>query len=152
MRAVLDHVGIAVKDLGAALAFYRDALGLEIEAPEEVAAQHVRAHFIPVGESKDREGGAPGVKLELLEATAPESAIAKYVERRGPGLHHITLRVDDIAAALAQLRARGARLIDEQPRPGAEGGLVAFIHPASAHGVLVELKQAPVRRRASAAP
>src|SRR3954463_2760716 len=141
MKATLDHVGIAVKDLAAALTFYRDALGLEVEPPEEVTSQRVRAHFVPVGDAK----------LELLEATAPESAIAKYVEKRGPGLHHITLRVDDIAAALAQLRARGARLIDEQPRPGAEGGLVAFIHPASAHGVLVELKQAPVRSRASAA-
>jgi len=132
VNATLDHVGIAVKDLAAALAFYRDALGLEIDAPEEVAAQRVRAHFVPVGESK----------LELLEATAPESAIAKYVDKRGPGLHHITLRVDDIAEAVAQVKARGARMIDEQPRPGAEGALVAFIHPSSAHGVLVELKQA----------
>ena len=131
MRAVLDHIGIAVKDLGAALAFYRDALGLEIEAPEDVASQRVRAHFIPVGESK----------LELLEPTSAESPIAKYVEKRGPGLHHITLRVDDIAAAMAQLKARGARLIDEQPRPGAEGALIAFVHPTAAHGVLVELKQ-----------
>src|SRR5947207_11038185 len=111
MRAILDHIGIAVKDLAAALAFYRDALGLEIEPPEEVASQRVRAHFVPVGESK----------LELLEPTAPESPIAKYVENRGPGLHHITLRVDDIAAAVAQLKGRGARLIDDQPRPGAEG-------------------------------
>jgi len=132
MKAILDHVGIAVKDLAAALAFYRDALGLEIEAPEEVASQRVRAHFLPVGEAK----------LELLEATAPDSPIAKYTDKRGPGLHHITLRVDDIRAALAQLRARGARLIDEQPRPGAEHSLVAFVHPSSAHGVLVELKQA----------
>ena len=132
MKAVLDHVGIAVQDLAAALAFYRDALGLEIEAPEEVASQRVRAHFLPVGDAK----------LELLEATAPDSPIAKYVDTRGPGLHHITLRVDDIHAALAQLKARGARLIDEQPRPGAEGALVAFVHPAAAHGVLVELKQA----------
>src|SRR5947207_15694172 len=132
MRAVLDHIGIAVKDLRAALAFYRDALGLEVEAPEEVASQAVRAYFVPVGESN----------LELLEATAPESAIARYVDKRGPGLHHITLRVDDIVAALAQLKARGVRLVDEQPRPGAEGALVAFIHPSSAHGVLVELKQA----------
>ena len=131
MKAILDHVGIAVKDLGAALAFYRDALGLEIEAPEEVASQRVRAHFLPVGEAK----------LELLEATAPDSPIAKYTEKRGAGLHHITLRVDDIFAALAQLKARGARIIDEQPRPGAEHSLVAFIHPSSAHGVLVELKQ-----------
>jgi methylmalonyl-CoA epimerase len=135
MKAVLDHVGIAVKDLSAALAFYRDALGLEIEAPEEVATQRVRAHFIPTGESA----------LELLEATAAESPIARYVDRRGPGLHHITLRVDDIAQALDHLKAKGTRLIDEQPRPGAEGALVAFIHPASAHGVLVELKQTRAR-------
>ena len=81
-------------------------------------------------------------RIELLEATADDSPIAKYVAKRGPGLHHITLRVDDIAAALAQLKARGVRLIDEAPRPGAHGSLVAFIHPSSAHGVLVELKQA----------
>ena len=131
MKAVLDHIGIAVKDLAAAVAFYRDALGLEIEAPEEVASQQVRAHFVPVGESK----------LELLEATAPESPIARYVDKRGPGLHHITLRVEDIHAAVAHLKARGARLIDQEPRPGAEGSLIAFVHPAAAHGVLVELKQ-----------
>lgn len=139
MKAVLDHIGIAVKDLDAALAFYRDALGLEIEAPEEVTSQRVRAHFVPVGDSK----------LELLEATSPDSPIAKYVEKRGPGLHHITLRVADIAAALAQLKTRGARLIDEQPRPGAERALVAFIHPSSAHGVLVELKQSGVAQDSS---
>ena len=131
MKAVLDHVGIAVKDLAAALAFYRDALGLHVETPEEVASQRVRAHFIPTGQAS----------LELLEATASDSAIAKYVEKRGPGLHHITLRVDDIRAALDQLKAKGVRLVDEQPRPGAEGALVAFIHPSAAHGVLVELKQ-----------
>src|SRR3989441_9168256 len=131
MKAVLDHVGIAVKDLGAALAFYRDALGLHVEVPEEVASQRVRAHFIPTGQSS----------LELLEATASDSAIAKYVDKRGPGLHHITLRVDDIRAALAQLKAKGVRLIDETPREGAHGSLVAFIHPSSAHGVLIELKQ-----------
>ncbi len=131
MKAVLDHIGIAVRDLDAALAFYRDALGLEVDASEEVSTQKVRAHFLPVG----------AASLELLEATAADSTIAKYVEKRGPGLHHITLRVDDISAALAQLKARGARLIDEQARPGAEGALVAFVHPSSAHGVLVELKQ-----------
>ncbi len=131
MKAVLDHVGIAVSDLDEALRFYRDALGLEIEPPEEVASQRVRAHFIPAG----------GAALELLEATADDSPIAKYIGKRGPGLHHITLRVDDLASTLLQLDARGVRLIDRQPRPGAEGSLVAFIHPASAHGVLVELKQ-----------
>jgi methylmalonyl-CoA epimerase len=133
MKAVLDHVGIAVQDLDRALAFYRDALGLEVEPAEEVAAQRVRAHVVPTGSAA----------LELLEATAADSAIAKYIEKRGPGLHHITLRVDDIAAALAQLKARGVRLVDEQPRPGAEGASVAFIHPSAAHGVLVELKQPP---------
>jgi len=131
MKAVLDHVGIAVKDLSAALAFYRDAFGLDVEAPEEVTSQRVRAHFVPVGESK----------LELLEATASESAIARYVDKRGPGLHHITLRVDDIDAAVGQLRSRGVRMIDEHPRPGAEGSTIAFVHPSSAHGVLIELKQ-----------
>jgi methylmalonyl-CoA epimerase len=131
MKAVLDHVGIAVRDLDAALAFYRDALGLEVEASEEVSAQRVRAHFLPVGQST----------LELLEATAADSPIARYLEKRGPGIHHITLRVDDIRAALTQLKTRGVRLLNEEPRPGAEGALVAFIHPASAHGVLVELKQ-----------
>src|SRR5687767_12070953 len=136
MKATLDHIGIAVSSLDAALAFYRDALGLEIDPPEDVASQRVRAHFIPVGEAA----------LELLEATADDSPIAKYLAKRGPGLHHITLRVDDITAALAELKARGVRLIDEAPRPGAHGSLVAFIHPSSAHGVLVELKQAAVDR------
>ncbi|HEV8344974.1 MAG TPA: methylmalonyl-CoA epimerase [Vicinamibacterales bacterium] len=141
MKAVLDHIGIAVKDLQSALAFYRDALGLEIEAPEEVPSQHVRAHFIPVGDAKDRGAGAPGVKLELLEATSGESPIARYIDTRGPGLHHITLRVDDIRAALAQLKAHGARLIDDEPRPGAAGSLIAFVHPSATGGVLIELKQ-----------
>ena len=137
----LDHVGIAVANLSDAIAFYRDALGLEVEAPEEVASQRVRAHFIPTGESADRGTGTPGPSLELLEATADDSPIAKYVAKRGPGIHHITLRVDDIRAALARLKEKGVRLIDESPREGAHGSLVAFIHPSSAHGVLVELKQ-----------
>jgi methylmalonyl-CoA/ethylmalonyl-CoA epimerase len=133
VKVQIDHIGIAVADLEAALTFYRDALGLEIERPEDVPSQRVRVHFIPMA------GGRSA--LELLEATAPESPIAKYVAKRGPGLHHITLRVDDIQAALDRLKARGVRLIDESPRPGAHGSLVAFIHPSSAHGVLVELKQ-----------
>jgi methylmalonyl-CoA epimerase len=131
MKAVLDHVGIAVQNVEAALAFYRDALGLEVEAPEEVLTQRVRARHVPVG----------GPKLELLEATAPDSVIAKYIDKRGPGLHHITLRVEDIRAALEHLKARGVRLVDPAPRAGAEHALVAFIHPSGAHGVLVELKQ-----------
>jgi methylmalonyl-CoA epimerase len=131
MRVFLDHIGIAVQDLPDALAFYRDALGLQVEAPEDVASQHVRAHFVPTGNSA----------IELLEATAPDSPIARFIAKRGPGIHHVTLRVEDIAVALAQLKARGVRLVDDKPRPGAEGALVAFIHPSAAHGVLVELKQ-----------
>jgi methylmalonyl-CoA/ethylmalonyl-CoA epimerase len=131
VKATLDHIGIAVGDLAQALAFYRDALGLEVEPPEEVPSQRVRAHFVPVGEAT----------LELLEPTAPDSPIAKFIEKRGPGVHHVTLRVDDIREALGRLKARGVRLIDEAPREGAEGALIAFVHPASTHGVLVELKQ-----------
>jgi len=133
MKAVLDHVGIAVDRLDEALAFYRDALGLEVEKPEEVPSQQVRAHMVGTG----------GTSLELLEATAPESAFARSIARRGPGLHHITLRVEHLQAALDQLAARNVRLVDRAPRPGAHGSLVAFIHPSAAHGVLVELKQAP---------
>jgi methylmalonyl-CoA epimerase len=132
MKAILDHIGIAVSDLGAALAFYRDALGLQIEEPEDVSSQRVRARFIPVG----------GAALELLEATSPDSPIARFVDRRGPGLHHVTLRVEDIRAAIVHLRARGIRMVDDEPRSGAEGALVAFVHPSAAHGVLIELKQA----------
>jgi len=131
VKATLDHIGIAVGDLGQALAFYRDGLGLEVEPPEEVPSQRVRAHFVPVGEAT----------IELLEATSPDSPIAKFIEKRGPGVHHVTLRVDDLRAVLDRLKERGIRLIDEQPRPGAEGALIAFVHPASTHGVLVELKQ-----------
>jgi methylmalonyl-CoA/ethylmalonyl-CoA epimerase len=138
MKCSVDHIGIAVESLDHELTFYRDVLGLEIEAPEEIASQRVRAQFVyPV--SADARSG--GVALELLEATSPDSPIAKYVARRGPGLHHIALRVADITAALADLRARGVRLIDEVPRPGAHGALVAFLHPGSTRGVLVELKQ-----------
>jgi methylmalonyl-CoA epimerase len=131
MKAILDHVGIAVQDIDKALAFYRDALGLDVHPPEEVVTERVRAWAVPVG--------SPA--LELLEATAPDSAIAAYIGKHGPGLHHVTLRVDDLRAALAHLSDRGVRLINSEPRPGAEGSLVAFIHPSAAHGVLVELKQ-----------
>jgi methylmalonyl-CoA epimerase len=137
MKAVLDHIGIAVKDLDLALGFYRDALGLEVEAPEDVPTEQVRARFVPVGQSS----------LELLLSTAAGSPIADFIEKRGPGLHHITLRVGDIHAALAQLKARGVRLVDDEPRRGAGGALVAFIHPSSAQGVLIELKQSAARDR-----
>jgi methylmalonyl-CoA epimerase len=131
MKAWIDHLGIAVGDLEASLAFFRDVLGFEVHESEEVASQRVRATFLHLGPSS----------LELLEATSADSAIARFVEKRGPGLHHVALRVDDIDAALEQLTARGVRLIDTVARPGAEGARVAFIHPAAAHGVLVELKE-----------
>ncbi|PWT85066.1 MAG: methylmalonyl-CoA epimerase [Blastocatellia bacterium] len=155
MRAVLDHVGIAVKDVAAALAFYRDALGLEIEAAEDVPSQGVRARFVRVAVDPPREAQASlldpaGPRLELIEATRTDSPIAAFLEKRGPGLHHLTLRVEDVQAALTQLRARGARLIDERPRPGAEGSLVAFVHPSSTHGVLIELKQSSEARARTA--
>jgi LAO/AO transport system kinase len=129
----LDHIGIAVADLDAALGFYRDAVGLPASEVTEVATERVRAVFLPVGDAA----------LELLEAADASSAIARAIERRGPGLHHITLLVDDLPAAIARLRARGVRMVDEVPRPGAHGTLVAFVHPSAAQGVLVELKQRP---------
>ncbi len=138
VKVRLDHVGIAVDDAAAAMAWYRTALGLEVAHSEEVASQQVRAHFLPTGTAM----------LELLESTAPTSPIARFLARRGPGLHHVALAVDDIHAALAELRQAGVRLIDETPRPGAEGALVAFLHPSAAQGVLVELKQPAVGARA----
>jgi methylmalonyl-CoA/ethylmalonyl-CoA epimerase len=131
MKAHLDHVGIAIGDLKASLRFFRDALGLDAGSPEDIPSQRVRAHFLQAGDAA----------IELVEATSDDSPVAQFIEKRGPGLHHIALRVDDIVAALAELKARGVRLIDEVPRPGAHDSLVAFIHPSSTHGVLVELKQ-----------
>jgi methylmalonyl-CoA epimerase len=131
VKVRLDHVGIAVADAASAAAWYRTALGLVVAHSEEVASQQVRAHFLPTGTAM----------LELLESAAPGSPIARFLEKRGPGLHHVALAVDDIHAALAELRQAGVRLIDEVPRPGAEGALVAFVHPSAAQGVLVELKQ-----------
>ena len=131
MKATIDHIGIAVGDLAQSLAFFKDALGLELDEPEDVPAQRVRAHFLQAGEAA----------IELVEPTSDDSPIAKFITKRGAGIHHLALRVDDIVAALAELKAKGVRLIDETPRPGAHDSLVAFIHPSSAHGVLVELKQ-----------
>jgi methylmalonyl-CoA/ethylmalonyl-CoA epimerase len=134
VKATLDHVGIAIDGLDDALSFYRDALGLEIELEEDVPSQQVRVHFLG-------GGAAEGARLELIEASAASSPVARFLERRGPGLHHVALRVDDLPAVLAALAARGVRLIDESPRPGAHGTVVAFVHPASTQGVLVELVQ-----------
>jgi methylmalonyl-CoA/ethylmalonyl-CoA epimerase len=125
----IDHIGIATNDIEQMASIYRDALGLKVVETEEVASQKVRVAMLPVGESR----------IELLEATAADSPISKFLAKRGPGIHHLAFKVDDIRAALADLKSKGARLIDEEPRTGAGGCLVAFIHPSSTGGVLIEL-------------
>src|SRR6266481_661461 len=125
----IDHIGIATNGIDDAARFYLESLGLQIEHVEEVASQKVRVAMLPLGESR----------LELLEATSDDSPISKFLAKRGPGIHHIALRVDDIRATLADLKLKGARLIDEEPRAGAGGCLVAFVHPSSTGGVLIEL-------------
>lgn len=127
----IDHLGIAVDDLAAAVELYRDILGLEYAGEETVAEQKVRTAFFPLGESS----------VELLEATDPDSPIAKFIEKRGPGIHHIALRVDDVAKAIEVLQAKGVRMIDTVPRKGAHGAKIAFIHPKSTPGILVEICQ-----------
>ena len=127
----VDHIGIAINGLDEALAVWRDALGLDVEHTEEVAEQGVRVTMLPIGESH----------IELLEPLTENSPVGKFLEKRGPGIHHIAVRVPDINAALAQLKEKGSRLIDEAPRVGARGCLVAFVHPSSANGVLLELVQ-----------
>lgn len=125
----IDHLGIATRALDEALLFWRDALGLEVSETEEVAEQMVRVAMLPVGESR----------VELLEPTSEDSPVAKFIARRGVGIHHIAVRVADIRESLARLKEQGIRLIDETPRTGAGGCLVAFVHPSSANGVLLEL-------------
>lgn len=125
----IEHIGIATRTLDDALSFWRDALGLEVVHTEVVEEQKVRVAMLPVGEPR----------IELLEPTSADSPVAKFLEKRGAGIHHLAVRVDDIRATLAHLQASGARLIDESPRIGAGGCLVAFVHPSSAGGVLLEL-------------
>jgi methylmalonyl-CoA epimerase len=125
----IDHIGIATYKIDDALKFWRDALGLHVLETEEVAEQGVRVAMLPLGEPR----------VELLEPTGDDTPVARFLEKRGAGMHHIAVRVDDIRAELARLKERGARLIDESPRVGAGGCLVAFVHPSSAGGVLLEL-------------
>ena len=127
----IEHIGIATGALEEALVFWQDVLGLKVEHTEGLTDQKVRVAMLPLG----------GSQIELLEATSADSPIAKFIEKRGPGIHHIAVCVDDIYAELAKLKEKGARLIDETPRLGADGCLVAFIHPSSANGVLLELVQ-----------
>jgi methylmalonyl-CoA epimerase len=134
MSVEMDHLGIAVRTLEEALRFYEQTLGIEVSHRETVAAERVNVAMLPAGGT----GRLP--RIELLEATGPESTIAKFIDKRGPGLHHIALRVDDLAAAVERLRQEGARLLNE-PRPGAGGHSYVFVHPASTGGVLLELIQ-----------
>lgn len=127
----IDHLGIATADIEGALLFWRDVFGLELLKAEEVAEQKVRVAMLPIGETR----------FELLEPTGPDSPVARFLEKRGPGLHHVAVRVHDIRETLASLKGKGARLIDETPRNGAGGCLVAFVHPSATGGVLLELVQ-----------
>ncbi len=127
----INHLGIATNGIDDALKFWADALGIENVHTETVEDQKVRVAMLPIGESR----------VELLEPTSDDSPISKFLEKRGGGIHHIAVEVDDIEASLAKLKAQGMRLIDESPRIGAEGCLVAFVHPAASGGVLLELVQ-----------
>jgi len=131
----IDHLGIATKGIDDALAFWQDALGLENVHTEIVEEQKVRVAMLPIGETR----------IELLEPTSDDSPISKFLEKRGSGIHHIAVEVEDIEVTLRQLKAKGMRLIDETPRIGAENCLVAFVHPSAANGVLLELVQTPDR-------
>jgi methylmalonyl-CoA epimerase len=128
---VIDHIGVAVKSIDEALGFWETALGVKCTGRETVDDQKVTTAFLPIKESE----------IELLEATSEESPIAKFIEKRGEGIHHLALRVDDLAGCLAELREKGVRLIDETPRKGAGGAMIAFIHPKATGGILLELSQ-----------
>ncbi len=125
----IDHIGIAVGDLDKALHLYRGQLGLDFKGIEEVEEQKVRVAFFPVGESK----------IELLETTDPAGPVGKFIEKKGEGVHHLSFRVTDIDSKLKQLKEQGVALIDEKPRYGAGGAKIAFLHPKSTGGILIEL-------------
>jgi methylmalonyl-CoA/ethylmalonyl-CoA epimerase len=127
----IDHLGIAVNSIEEAKKLFHDILGLTFEGTETVQEQKVTTAFFPVGDSE----------VELLESTAPDGPIAKYLEKRGEGIQHIAFRVDNLEEALAELKNKGIRLIDERPRKGAGGAKIAFLHPKSTHGVLIELSE-----------
>ena len=131
MFGSIDHIGIAVSDLDAAIAIHRDTYGMPLVHRETVAEQGVEAALLDVGESH----------VELLAPLSPDTPVGRFLERRGPGLHHVAYRVDDVAATLDELRAAGLRLIDEAPRTGIRGSRVAFLHPSASGGVLTELVQ-----------
>lgn len=134
MSVEIDHLGIAVRTLDEGLQLYVQMLGMQVSHRETVMAERVHVAMLPAGDTPQSP------RIELLEATDSDSTIAKFIEKRGPGLHHIALRVDDLAAAVERLRQQGARLLNE-PRQGAGGHIYVFVHPASAGGVLLELIQ-----------
>ena len=125
----IDHLGIAVSSISDSLAFYREALGLELAATETVPDQGVHVALLPVGDSR----------IELLEPFSDDTPVGRFIAKRGEGLHHICYEVEDLASKIEDLKTRGIRVLDGYPRRGAEGKLVAFLHPANANGVLVEL-------------
>ena len=127
----IDHLGIATREINEALKFWQDALGLENIHTEEVAEKKVLTAMLPIGDTR----------IELLEPTSPDSPISKFLEKRGGGIHHIAVEVENIEESLAKLKAQGVKLIDETPKSGAGGCLIAFVHPSSANGVLLELVQ-----------
>ena len=125
----IDHIGIAVNNLEESLSFYEDALGLKVENIEEVAEQKVKVGFLDIG----------GIHFELLESTSPDGPVAKFIEKRGEGIHHIAILVDNIEKSIEFMKDKGVKLIDETPRKGAGGAKMAFVHPKSTHGILLEL-------------
>ncbi len=127
----VDHIGVAVSNLEEALKFYQEVMGLNLQGIEVVEEQKVKVAFLPIGDTE----------IELLESTDKEGPIAKYIEKKGEGIQHIAYRVEDIEEALEEMRSKGIRLIDEKPRYGAGGAKIAFLHPKSTHGVLIELCQ-----------
>lgn len=129
----VEHIALAVSDLDAAISHYREVWGLEVSHRERVEDQGVEEAMLPLGDSH----------LQLLGPLSAESTIGKFIQRRGEGLHHIAYEVDDLVGVLEELRIKGVELIDEQPRPGGRGHMVAFVHPSQNHGLLVELIQRP---------
>lgn len=127
----VDHIGIAVKNLDETLKLYEEVLGLHVHGIETSTEQKARVAFLPVGETE----------LEFLESTSPDGAIAKFIEKNGEGIQHICLGVDNIESALADLKAKGVRLINDEPRPGAGGAKIAFLHPKGTYGVLLEISE-----------
>ncbi len=131
MVTKIDHIGIAVKDLDETLKFYEDVLGIKCTSKEVVEDQSVRVAFLPVGDSE----------VELLESTTEDGPIARFIEKKGEGIQHIAFKVDDIEAKIKELEEKGVRLIDKEPRYGAGGARIAFLHPKSTSGVLIEISQ-----------